>query len=341
MSANTQANVNQANGMDLGGAYGRGMEYFSANAEERKQIVANATTLEEDEWETISDRVVQVYHENLVGIGDLQNAGLVRNLSLATVVDVWQDVTAFSEADVSMDGEAGSEEDRVEYSSNRVPIPIIHKDFKVSERELMSSRQLGNDLRTDNVAAATRQVTEKLEDILFNGWTPVIRDSDGDTASIDGYTTHSDRNTVSGSDWGTAGNIRDDIVSMLDALDDDNRSPGDTGFWLYIAPTQWQEFRSAVDPDGDGNMTVRERVLNEFDQEIGAVRRAEFLSAGEAVMVDPKPDVVELAQAEDVQTVEWQSGSGMTNYFKVLAAMAPEIKSDSGGRSGIAHATGL
>lgn len=338
MSA-SDVNVSNPGGMNLSGAFGAGMQYFMANNKQRKQIAANATTLEEDEWETLSDRVVQVYHEQLVGISDLQNAGLTRNISLATVIDKWQDVNPFTQAEISMDGETRSEEDRLEYSTTAVPVPIVHKDFRIPERELMESRRLNNDLRTDQVAAATRQVTEMLEDVLFTGWDPTVRDDDGDTATLYGYTDHPDRNTHSGTDWGTAGNIRDDIVSMLDALDTDNRMGG--GFWLYVAPPQWREFRSAIDPDGDGNMTVRERVMNEFDAELGRVQRADALPDGEAVMVDPSPDVVELAQAEDVQTVEWQSGSGMTNHFKVMASMAPEIKSDSGGRSGIVHTTGI
>lgn len=321
------------------GAFGVGMDYFMANTEERKEIAANATTLEEDEWETLTDRMVDVYQQTRVGIADLQNAGLTRSLSLATKIDLWQERNEMSEADVSMDGETRSEEDRTTYGTQGVPIPIVHKDFRVSDRDLQSSRRMGNDLRTDGVAQATTVVSEMLESILFQGWDPAVRDSDGDTFTLYGYTTHPDRNNVTGSDWGTPDNIRDDIVSMLDLLDTDERTGG--GFWMYIAPPQWREFRSAIDPDGDGNLTVRERVLNEFDSEIGAVRRSPFLPDGEAVMVDPSTDVVELAVAEDVQTVEWQSGSGMTNHYKVMAAMAPEVKSDSSGQSGVVHASGI
>jgi len=321
------------------GAFGVGMDYFMANVEERREIAANATTLEEEEWETLSDRMVSVYQETTVGIEDLQDAGLTRDLSLATKVDLWSRGGEMSDADVTMDGETRSQEDRPTYSTSGVPIPIVHKDFRVSDRDLQSSRRMGNDLRTDGVAQATVSVTEMLERILFQGWDPTVRDSSGDTFTLYGYTTHPNRNTVAGSDWGTAGNIRDDIVSSLDALDTDERTAG--GFWMYVAPTQYREFRSAVDPDGDGNLTVRERVTNEFDPEIGAVRRASFLPDGEAVMVDPSPDVVELAVAEDVQTIEWQSGSGMTNHYKVMAAMAPEIKADSSGQSGVVHLTGI
>lgn len=334
--------VTTADQFSVGGVFGNGMEYFNLDPEDRAEwILANAETLEEDEWKTLSDTVVQIYHEQLNAVQDLRDAGLVRNISLATIFDQWQDITAFTEADISMDGESRSNEDRPSYSTNSVPIPIIHKDFRISERELMSSRALNNDLRTDAAAAATRQVVQKAEELLTLGWISTLRDDDGNTAQIDGYTTATNRNTVSGSDWGTASNIRTDTVSALDAMDDDNRTPGDTGFWYYIAPPQWQQFRSTVDPDGDGNLTVRERILDEFEQEIGAVRRNEQIPDGEAILVDPKSDVVELAVAEDTQVVEWQSGSGMTNHFKVMTAMAPEIKSDAGNRSGVVHLTGI
>lgn len=337
MSA-TQANIDLSEEA-VAGAFGVGMEYFMANTQERKRIAANATTLEEDEWETLSDTMVRTYKANLVGIQDLQDAGLTRDISLATMVDLWQDMSAFTEAEVSMDGEAQSDEDRINYATQGVPVPIVHKDFRISERELQSSRRLNNDLRTDGIAEATRVVSEMLESILFEGWDPTYRDQDGDTFQLHGYTNHPDRGTVSGSDWGTPDNIRDDVVSALDTLDDNNRTGG--GFWMYIAPPQWQQWRSSVDPDGDGNLTVRQRVMDEFDAELDMVGRAEFLPDGEAVLVDPSPDVVELAVAEDIQAVEWSSGSGMTNFVKILAAIAPEVKSDSAGNSGVVHLTGI
>ena len=335
--------VNAANNLDLGGAWGAGMDFFMQSEDEKAQYVANylasnASTLERDEYETLSDRMIQVYQENLVGISDLQGAGLTRSISLATQVDLWQTVSEFSEAEVTMDGEAQSENDAVTYTTDGVPVPIVHKDFRISERELQTSRRMNNDLRTDNVAAATRQVTEKLEEVLFQGWAPNVSTKRGDSFELYGYTNHPDRNTHSGSDWGTAGNIRDDVVAMLDELDIDDIQPP---YGIYVARPQYRQFRSAIDPDGDGNLTVRERIMQEFDSEIEFIKPAAKLPDGEAVGVKMSPDVVELAMAEDIQTIEWTSGSGMTNFYKVMAAMAPEIKSDATGASGVVHATGL
>lgn len=344
MSA-TEANVSTSEEA-VSGAFGMGMQYFELSANEQKQVIANASTLEEDEWRTLSDAMVQAYQANLVGVSDLMNANLTRSVSLATKVSLYQQINEFTEAEVSMDGEADSEEDYPGYETKGTPIPIVHKDFRVSERDLQTSRRMGNDLQTDGVAASTRVVSEKNEQLLFSGWTPTVRGDDGNTFTLHGYTTHPDRNTYTGSDWSSAGPgetnagaIRTDIVGMLDALDGDNRTSG--GFWLYLAPPQWREFRSTIDSNGDGNRTVRERILNTFDQEIGAVRRAEHLPDGSAVMVDPRQDVVQLVMAEDVQMIEWTSGSEMTNHYKIMSAMAPEIKSDAQGRSGIVHTTGI
>lgn len=323
----------------VNGAFGVGMQFFNATQKQRKNIIANAVTLEKDEWETLSDRMVEVYRSNLTGIQDLRSAGLTRSLSLATQVDLWQTVSDFTDAEVTMDGEVDSTEDRVTYATQGVPIPIVHKNFRVSQRELMTSRNMNNDLRTDGVSNATRQVAEMLDDILFSGWSPQVVDSDGNEFTLFGYTDHPDRNQVSGSSWEQAANIRSDIVEMLNKLDQDNRTGG--GFWLYLSPTEWRQFRSAKTPEADDNQTVRQTIMNQFDTEIAAIKRAERLPEGEAVMVDPSPDVVELAVAEDVQTIEWQSGSGMTNFYKVMAAMAPEIKSDAKGRSGVVHLTGI
>lgn len=333
-------NANISHGEEaVSGAFGMGMDYFMANAEQRKEIAANATTLEKDEWETLSETMIGTYRREAYAVEHLRNAGLTRDISLATKVDLWQKHSPIDGPEISMDGESRSGEDRLVYDYEGVPVPILHKDFRIGQRDLQSSRNLGNDLRTDTIAEATEVVTKGLDDLVFNGWEAQVGDSKGNAFELYGYRTHPDRNQYSGSDWGTADNIRDDIVGILDTLDEENRDAGD--FTFYLAPEQWREFRSAVDPDGDGNQTVRRRVMNEFDQELGDVHRAHDLTNGEAVMVDMSPDVVELGVAEDVQMIEWQSGSGMTNHFKVMAAMAPEIKSDRDGRSGIVHATGL
>jgi len=346
----TDANVTNADSMDYGGAaWGAGWDWFSMNQDQRKQYAANAmasnaSTLERDEYETLSDRIIQTYKRELVGIDDLQAEGLTRNISLATQVDLWQTVSEVTEAEVTMDGEDQAQNDGVEYTTQGAPVPIVHKDFRIPQRELETSRRMNNDLRTDTAAEVSRAVAEMMNKVLFQGWNPGVDTARGDNYTLHGYTSGPVSASVSGSDFGTAGNIRDVFTASIDKLmDENNQSPAGSGFIPYVSQTQYREYRNAIDPDGDGNLTVRQRVEDEFDAEIQEPRSVPdyVLPDGEMVMVNPSPDVVELAEAEGIQTIEWSSGSGMTNFYKIMAAHAPELKTDAKGNKGIVHVTGI
>jgi len=334
--------------MDLSGAWGLGMDYWMLNQEEKREVAenylaTNQSTLERDEYETLTDRIITSYKDELVGLADLQEAGLTRSVSLATQVDLWQDLSEVTEAEVSMDGETQGENDLPVYDTQGVPIPIYYKDYRIPQRDLMTSRELGNDLRTDAAGEHARAVSRIADQVLFQGWAPNVSTARGDDWRIYGYTDSEVSASVSGSDFGTATNIRDVFVESINTLDDNNQNPAGDGYWTYISKTQYQQFRSAIDPDGDGNMTVRERIMDEFDAELGMVKSVPdyVLPDGEMVMLNPTPDVVEFAQAEDMQTIEWASGSGMTNFYKIMMAGAPEIKTDAKGQTGIVHVTGI
>jgi hypothetical protein len=85
----------------------------------------------------------------------------------------------------------------------------------------------------------------------------------------------------------------------------------------------------------NSDKTLMQRVLDE--PTIAAVRIADMLPVGNVVLIELKRDVIDLAFASDVTTVQWQSGSGWTNHFQVFAAWAPRLKTDFDGRSGIFH----
>jgi uncharacterized linocin/CFP29 family protein len=347
MSSNT-ANFSTNDEIDLSAPWAYGEDYWFLNKEEKKQVAANylatnQSTLERDEYETLSDRIISTYKDELVGINDLQNAGLTRNISLATQVDLWQTLSEVTEAEASMDGEAQGENDSVEYTTQGAPVPIYFKDYRIPQRQLMTSRRMNNDLRTDNAGEMSRAVARLMDQILFQGWEPAVDTARGDSWELYGYTSTEVSASVSGSDFGTADNIRDVFVETIDTLDDNNQNPAGDGYWTYISKNQYQQYRSAIDPDGDGNDTVRERIEDEFDAELGMVKSVPdyVLPDGEMVMVNPTADVVEYAQAEDMQTIEWTSGSGMSNFYKIMAAGAPEIKTDSKGQVGVAHVTGI
>lgn len=317
---------------------GQGYQYLRANSEEKRAIRANATSLEEDEWETLDDTVFRVAQETLSAVQDIRNAGLTRSISLATQIDKWQTTDDFEEAEIDMSGTTPADAQRTAYTTNGVPVPIVHSDFDVSMRELESSRNMGDDLETLNAAKASRQVSEKLEDMLFNGW-EAVTDGNSNTYNLYGYLSHPDRNSVSGSDFGTASNVRDTIVGGAQALSADNYAyDAGRGTWLYLNSTQYDQLLQD-DPDDDSTDSLLDTMQSTFDWL--TIRRADKVPAGTGVMVKPQQEVVDMSIAEDIQTVQWEEMGGMQLYFKVMAAMAPRVKSDYDGQSGIVELTGI
>lgn len=311
----------------------------------RNSVTANADGLEFEEYRDTDDRVVPETQEVLTAVDDLIAAGFTRDTSLARLVSTYQVGRDFDDvAERSMDGRARSTEDGTTTAIDGVPLPISHVDFEISQREQQNSANFGEDLETMDAERAMRQVMEDLEDLLFNGWTETINTDEG-PFSVDGYTNTSA--AISGTatgDWGTPSNVLDTIDAMRNDLREQGSNnnegylPEEEGAWLYIPTAQWGEFTQQADPRGDGNMSIRERVEQDYPNL--DVRHAGALSAGTIVMVIQNRDVVDLADAQAPTTMNWDVEGGLSTRFKTLACRVPRIKQTFENRKGVVSYTG-
>lgn len=286
--------------------------------------------LRKEEWVELDRAVVEVARQRLVGIADLRARNLIHPLGgLGTILSQYEQQSDMTDADVDMAGVTRGEEDAVEFNLVSVPIPIVHKDFRVNIRRLEASRRLGDGIDTTQAQVASRKVADGLESMLFNGVGVTV-----DGKAIYGYTTHPDRNTgVATGDWGTITNIYSTILDMVKmAQADQYFGP----YGVYVSGNQWTEM-FAVYTDGSGQ-TALDRVLRL--PQIEFVKPADALADGNVILVQLSRDVVDLAIAQDVVTIEWETQGGMISHFKVFAAMAPRVKSDDNGSSGVVHYTG-
>jgi len=288
--------------------------------------------LRKDDWKTIDDAVVAIARDRLSGVQDLENAGLVLNLgTLGITTSEWEKQSDMTEANVSMSGVTQGEEDRLEFGIDRVPIPIIHKDFALNIRALEASRRGGTPLDTAAAQTATRRVLDAAETMLFQG-TPAIS---SDSATIYGYLTAPNRNTVSTvASWATAANIYPSVLKMIEAAEADNFFGP---YWLYLHKNQYAEMRAAEGVDKFSS--VMERVLQL--PQIAQIKASQACTDGSAVLVQPTSDVVDLAIGANLRTVQWTNNGGFTQHFKVMMAMAPRMKSDFDGRCGIVIHTNI
>jgi len=116
-----------------------------------------AATLRKDEWELLDKVVVEVARQRLVGVADLMSRGLSFKLTnpLGTLVLQHETLSEMTAAEVSMDAVTPTARDRVEFNLVNTPLPIVHKDFTLTARNLESSRRLGQPLDTTSVAEAS------------------------------------------------------------------------------------------------------------------------------------------------------------------------------------------
>lgn len=298
-----------------------------------KPLVANdGALLRYDEWKDIDTEVVKVATDRLVGVRDLQARGLIHNLgSIGITLSQWEEESDMTAADVSMSGITEAEGDTPAWNLRNVPVPIFHKDFQVNIRRLEASRMVGESLDVTAASIAARRVSERSEDMLFAGEPIVVQGN-----NLYGYTNLPGRNQVDlDTNWDAVaqnGNstIIDDVNAMLQAARDDKHFGP---FVLYV-PTGY-EFKLDEDYSDQYPRTVRDRI--EALTGIERVEIADRLAANNVVLVQMTRDVVDLAIAQPISTIQWSTQGGMVENFKVMACWAARLKSDYDGRAGIVH----
>jgi len=287
--------------------------------------------LRKEEWLLFDRTVLDVARPMLIGVGDLMSRNLrvpITNAMGITAVQ-YETVSDMGPAETNMSGVADSQRDRVVFSQVNVPLPITHKDFHLSLRNLESGRRLGTPLDTTMAATAARRVADALESMLFNG---VAITAGGGT--IYGYLNHPNRNTGSTTaSWATATGeqILADVQAMIaKAVTDNMFGP----YILYVSTDSFVhmlgDFKAASDK------SIIQRVL-EVPQ-IAAVRPTTQITPADVVLlVQMTSDVVDWLDGLQPTTVMWETHGGMMINFKVMSIGAPRIKADADTRSGVVH----
>lgn len=304
----------------------------------KEQLINTNATLRKDEWINLDQRLLESARERLVIVSDMMSAGLTYNAGgLGTMIAEWESGSEITDAEIAMDGESKSDKDRQEFNLNGVPIPVIRKEFSIGQRTLMASRTRGASLDVTTGTEAARAVARTSEKMVFNGTTMGNVKSAQNSYQVYGLTNFPTRATATISDWAnpavTPEQILTEIFNMVKILETEQRRYGP--YTLYIPGEYLSRFREDFKANSD--KTLMERVLDEAS--ISAVRASDVLEAGNVLLVQMTSDVLDLAIASDLTTVQWQSGSQWTNHFQTYAAWAPRLKSDYDGRTGICHGT--
>ena len=295
--------------------------------------LVNHGTLRRDEWKSLDEAVLGIAEHRLRGIADLENRGLVYNLGdgMATTVLEYHDISDALEAEMSMDGIARGQNDRPVYSTNYLPIPIVHVDYEINARVLAASRKMGNPIDTTLAERAARRVAETLEKMLFTDTSYAFGGG-----TIYSYLNFPHRNEVSfeNENWThtdtTGQHIVEDCIKLKQEMLD-NYQYGD--YVIYIPPA----YETKLDGDYDntrGN-TVRERIL--AIDKIADIKVIDTLPANNILMVQMSSDTVRLVKGMGIQNVEWEQEGRFITKNKVMTIQVPQIRADANNKCGIVH----
>jgi len=238
-----------------------------------------------------------------------------------------------NEATISMDGLRKSQNDRPEFDLVNLPLPIVHKDFSFSARQILASRNGGSPLDTTSAELAGRRVAEEVEKLLLGV---------SNTYSYGGGTIYGFRNlpqrltkTISdptGGGW-TPQVLLDEILEMRTQ----SQQAFHYGPWVIYTGLAWDQYLDNDFSLAKGDNTLRDRI--KAIQGIDDCITADYLPGFDIIMVQKTSDVARMVNGMDMTTVQWDTDGGMKVNFKVMTIQVPQLRADFNGNTGIVHGT--
>ena len=308
-----------------------GKNYVTVN-NGSKSIVTNApASLRKDEWIALDDVVLKAAQQRLNAVADLRAAGLQYNIpnGMGKTVLQYQNQSDISAASVSMDGLNQSDSDRPEYDLINLPLPIIHKDFRFSAREVLASRNGNSPLDTTVAELAARKVAEEAENLLLG-----VSDSYAyGGGTIYGYTNFPSRLTKTMTAPSSSNHAT--TVQEVLAMKTQSQDAKHFGPWFCYCSTSWDQYMDEDYSQSKGDITLRDRIGQ--IEGIDRPKTLDFLPANTLLLVQKSSDVVREVIGMDITTVQWEAKGGMELNFKVMGIMIPQLRKDFAGNTGIVH----
>lgn len=296
-------------------------------------LVTNApATLRKDDWILLDTAIIKAAKPRLRAVADLRSAGLqftIANGMSRTVLE-HEAQSDIGPATTSMDGLRQGESDRPQFDLRNLPLPIIHKDFSFSARQVMASRNGGSPLDTTTAELAGRRVAEEVEKLTLG----VANSYSFGGGTIYGYTNFPQRltKTLTAPTTSNHNVTVEEVLAMRKQSTDNNYF----GPWvLYYSPAWYALMDGDYDTNNRNDTTLRKRL--EAIEGITAVRPADYLTGTTLVLVQQSADVARMVVGMDITTVQWESHGGMQLNFKVMTIMVPQLRSDYGSQTGIVH----
>ncbi len=298
-------------------------------------IIGNASPIGIDAWRRIDARAAMIQRDVLAVFNRLARANSTP-VDIGDLVSFYPKVGDSGTAQVSMDGRAMGRADAASVSFAGTPVPIIHSEAGFGWRQWAVLAKGGGLGAADSLANNQRIVAEKLEDMAINGLSSI----EVGGATIYGLKTFPDRNSGTygafNLNGGTGANWMTAFTTTINALVSDNSYGSATVFVNY---SDWM-FAGQNDYAAGYPKSILQRMM-----ELPGVREivpCSKLAANDVIAVN------------NIDSGEWGSvltAMPMTTRpktrvndqddfnFTVMAAAAPQFRSDANSRSHVSAYT--
>ncbi len=300
-----------------------------------KTILVNAQALlRKEEWIHFDTAVIKAAMPRLKAWADLEmaNSYTIPNGWGKTVLES-QNMSDISDAAISMDGVVQSDNDRPVYDITGLPLPIIHKDFRMSARQIATSRNSNTPLDTTNASLAGTKISETVEKLTIGTLTGTYFGG----YQVYGYTNWPSRLTADITAPTTGGWTPDVLLAEVLAMRDQSIAAHYYGPWKLYFGLGWTAYLDADYSALKGDITLRDRILK-LDG-ITGLATLDFLTGFQVLLVQMTPEVARAVIAMRPQTLQWEEKGGMEIHMKVMCVMVPQLRKDFYGNTGIVHGT--
>lgn len=317
-----------------------GRSYVSLNAGidpetgktiKKNKLVANANaTMVKESWNLLDTTIIEASRPKMTAFNMLRgtNTFTIPDGMAVTVLQ-HQTESDITDATVSMDGIRQGEADRVEYGIENLPLPIYHKDFHFSAREVAASARMGVPLDMRNAALAATKVAEKVEKVYL-GVDPTFTYGGGTIYGLTNYPSRETKVLTNPTGTWTPEDTRTEVIEMIATLVGTHYSgPYDLLYgigWLPYMQARYNQYDS----------TPLAEILRRVER-VNSVTMSEFLPGFNLLLVERNQNVARAVVAMDIVVVQWDSHGGMQKNYKVMAIMVPQLRKDHDGNTGISH----
>lgn len=291
----------------------------------------NASTVPKDVWGEWDREGIEIQRDVLAVFNDLSS--LSRSLPIGKLVHHYQTISDSSEVNISMDGRGKAKTDQPLVNYVGTPIPIIDSTFSFGWRQMASMQSEGVSLDPAARNNAMRKVAEKLEDLVINGDAKI----DVGGAKIYGLRTLPARNTgttaldlngATGAQW---------VEVFKDAIEKEQADNFYTPVTFYLNYADWF-YASVTDYAVNYPKTILARLME--IPGVAAIVPASKVPVNEVLGVCKRSDVVQILTEMPMAVRPFMRLRPEDDYvFNVMAAAAPEFKSDYNGQCGIVQLT--